>query len=163
MRILNTILRFWAVTLPHILVWLALAILATAALETFTNEGDFATLLPLFFSAIALVIALASVTFAYAKTKEKNEEEYVRLISAGEMFFYAALILIMVFLISWLTFQADNFTKQFFWYSLIKLPLGIVFGTPLAFLIFAANGISKAIRILENNLWFKIRNEIDIF
>src|SRR3990167_4030818 len=99
MRILNTILRFWAVTLPHILVWLALAILATAALETFTNEGDFATLLPLFFSAIALVIALASVTFAYAKTKEKNEEEYVRLISAGEMFFYAALILIMVFLI----------------------------------------------------------------
>ena len=129
MKILDTILRFWAVTLPHILVWLALAILANTALQTFTKEGTFTSLLQLFFSAIALVIALASVTFAYAKAKEKNEEEYQKLVSAGEMFFYAALILIMVFLISWLAFQADHFTKQFSWYGYVKWPLRIIFGT----------------------------------
>jgi hypothetical protein len=163
MKLFYKTITFLMVNIPHLLVWLSLAILVHTTLQTFFKNGDFVTVLQLFFSAIALIIALASVTFSYSKTKEYNREEYSKLVSAGEMFFWAALMLIMILLISWLAFRFDNFSRNYYWYTYIKWPVGIVFAIPFSLLIFVANSLSKGIKVLEKNLSGKIKRSIDVF
>ena len=160
MKALKSVARFFVITLPHLMVWIALAILAYSSIQEFGKGGDFQTLLPTFASIIAIVIALASVTFAYAKAVEGEKEYHGQLVSAGEMFFYSAAIMIMVLLISWFTFKVDNLVNQFGWYGYVKMPLGILFSIPYFFLSYAANGLSKAIKILELNLWERLKDQI---
>ncbi len=159
-KALKGVARFFVITLPHLMVWTALAILAYSSIQEFGKGGDFQTLLPMFASIIAIVIALASVTFAYAKAVEGDEEYHGLIVSAGEMFFYSAIIIIMVLLISWFTFKVDSLVSQFDWYSYVKISLGIIFGIPYFFLTYAANSLSKAIKILELNLWVRLKDQI---
>ena len=163
MKTLRRVLYFWSMKMPHVLVWLSLTILIFSTLQKFYVGANFESILPFFFSAIALVIALASISFSYATAKREDKNEYPLLISAGEMFLYAGLILIMVFLISWLLFKTDHFIKPFSWYVYVKWPLAFIFALPFSLLTFAANAISKAIKILEENISFKIMHSIDRF
>lgn len=112
-RFSNKILKFLTHSVPHVLVWLSLAFLMISSFAEFTQSSDFQAVATGFFSAIAFVVALSSVTFMYANTKANSDKEHGALVSAGEMFLHSALIILMALLIGWFTFQANRLFSMF--------------------------------------------------
>jgi len=154
----NLFWRIYSYEIPSILIWLALVFLALTAYSKFLGKGDFSPVITLYFAMIALVIALASVTFAFSKTKEGGDKEF--LTSAGELFLYASLALISSLLISWLSFEAKSFLKDYPFYKYYSYILILIFSWGQSFLLFAANSLHKALVDLESYLWFRVREKI---
>lgn len=154
----NLLGRIYSYEVPSILIWLALIFLSFKAYSGFLGKGDFSPVITLYFAMVALVIALASVTFAYSKTKDNDDKKF--LTSAGELFLYATLALISSFLISWLSFEAKDFLKEYLYYKYYSYFLILIFSWGQSFLFFAANSFHKALVDLERYLWFKVREKI---
>ncbi len=142
-------------SLPYVLdvlVWIALALLIVSSFTEFVQSDAFTDTAATFFSAIALVISLASVTFTYSMTKTNDEEARMELVSAGQMFFYALLIILITLLIGWFTFRVDAVTSHYAWGRYIKVLLGIILLLSQFSLIVAATNLSRGIRILGRSL-----------
>lgn len=139
-------------TAIDIFVWLALAFLIIYSFTIFIDSDSFADIATVFFSAVALVMSLTSVTFTYSMTKPDDEQARLELVSAGQMFLYALLVILVTFLIVWFTFQINNFFAMFAWGKYLKIVLGVIFLASQLSLIVAATNISRAIRILEHSL-----------
>ena len=153
----DRLIRVLTHSVPHVLVWIALVFLMISSFAEFTQSADFQTVATSFLSAIALVLTLASVTFTYATTKSKEDRDQDTLINAGEMFLYASLIILITLLIGWLVFQLNHIFVGFSWGVYIKFVLGLILILAELLLIFAADNLSRGIRILEKNLSDKIR------
>jgi hypothetical protein len=162
LKTLNKYLRIYLINSVIFLVWLTLSLLIYLVVVVLVKNGDFGTLGTPFGSAIALLAALSSVTFSYAAVKEKGSEEYRKIVDAGEMFFYATLILIIVFILSWLSFEVTYFSQKLLFFNLIKWPLYVVFAAGLSFYVYVASGVSQAIKILENQIWPRIEKKISL-
>lgn len=144
-------------SLPHVLVWLALVFLMVSSFAEFTKSADFQNVAATFFSAMALVIGLASVTFTYASTKTVEDPEHDMLIGVGEKFLYSALIILVTLLIGWLVFQLNRVFVLFSWGGYVKVVLGGILILANLFLIFAADNLSHGIRVLERSLSERVR------
>ena len=149
--------RFYSYKLPSFLLFIALLVLAFITIFKFFSKGDFSSI-TIYFAMIALVIALASVTFSLSNTKEGKDREV--LIATGEMFLHASISLISSLLISWLSFTISHFLEGYSFYKYIFFIISMVFSWGQTFLLFAAIGLHKAIVSLENYLWFRVRVSI---
>jgi hypothetical protein len=152
----NLFWSFYSYEMPSVLVWLALVFLAIASYREFLNKGDFLSVITLYITIIAIVIALASVTFTFSKTTKDREF----LSSVGELFLYSALALISSLLISWLSFEVKNFLQNSPLYRYYSYILILIFSWGQSFLLFAANSLHKALVDLEKYLWFRVKEKI---
>lgn len=151
-KFFEKILYFLTHKATHVLVWVSLALLMVISFTEFTHTTDFQTVAGGFFSAIAFVIGLASVTFTYSTTKPAESRHRESLVLAGEMFLYSALIIVIALLIGWFTFQASAFFSLFSWGTYAKILLGLLLFVSQFSLVFAADFLSRGIRILERDL-----------
>ena len=156
--ILEIVLRFYVYRVPQFLVWLSLVFLAYKSYFEF-KDGNFSAVIPFYLTVIGVISAFAAITFSYSGAKIRSEEEHSYIINAGELFFYAAILLIISLLVSWVIFEIK---KVFGNLNIPFIPrvLDFVVALSYTFLYFAANALSKALNILESNLWNKLRTQI---
>jgi hypothetical protein len=110
----------------------------------------------IYLTFIGLSLAFASVTFTYSN----NVEDKKALVSIGENFLYAAVSMIVALLISWLSFQANNFLKKFSIYTYLRYVLIFLFFWGQTFLMLAAFSLHNALAGLENHLFFRVKEKI---
>jgi hypothetical protein len=149
---------FYSFLLPKILIWSALLLLVLIAFLEFFYKGNYSPIITFYLTATAITIALASVTFAYSRTKIEAESD--RLAAIGELFLYSSLSLIMALLITWLSYTAKKYLEPLPSYVYFKALLILTFSSGQLFLFFAATSLYEGLTRLEAYLFTQVKNKI---
>lgn len=150
--------EFLVYKVPSFLVWASLTFLSLTGYYKFLSSGNFTPVLTLYLTAIALIVAFASVTLSYAKTQTKEDRS--KLVEVGELFLYASITLVMSLLVSWLSFEIRDLLKNIRYYDKFSFILTIIFSVGQYFLFFVADSLHRAVVDLERYLYPRIREKI---
>jgi len=150
--------EFLVFKLPSFIVWVSLTFLSLAGYYRFLSPGNFTPVLTLYLTAIALIVAFASVTFSYAKTQDRKGQE--SLVVIGELFLYASITLTMSLLVSWSSFEIRDYLKNIKYYDNFSFILILVFSWGQYFLYYVADSLHRAVVDLERHLHSKVREKI---
>lgn len=118
--------------------------------------GSFNEILTTYLLAIALVIALASATFSYARVSEAPQKEFLKV--NGGMLLYAAITMIITLLISGLLYGIKTQFPDSQITGLVVMFLAIMANM---FLFYAGNAIMVALTNVEDFLHKQTLSSMD--
>lgn len=158
-KLFSNLHYYWSFNFQAFLVYISLALLALTSGLDFFKDQDFTQTLTIYLTFTALSIALSACLFSYygcvqgTHTKDKIKK-------TGQLFLYSSICMIMALLISWLSFSVREFIQGHS-YELIVSPIAsFLFASNYMFLIFSVNSIYEGLKILEEYLFFELKDEI---
>lgn len=149
---INSTLEIWYFTyVPPVLIYFALLWLIMTSLETFRNQHIDTKIIIFYLTSVGLSISFGSAMFSYARVL--NEDLRLKIIEIGEYFLCAAILLVMAFLMNWISIYIKNIFGEHFIITIIS---STSIGASFAVSLFAATFLQRAIIGLKNYFYQKI-------
>lgn len=147
-------LRWYVFTFPSILIFSALVILWYLGYSKFFGKGDFASVLNIYTTIVALGVAFSAICFQYAKLAERSFSS--KLVTIGEEFLYGSLTMVLALLVSWLSFETNKVLENIMYFNYIEYLTIIFFSFGQLYLYYSAMGFHSALTGLEGILFNKL-------
>jgi len=152
--------QLYAWKLPPILVFVSLVWLIIYSVpRIISSEEILKELFNFYLATVGLAVALASVTFSYARVFKQNDIRE-KIVHAGESFLHAAIAAILATLLAWLSDKLNSIFQNWNYYDFIKYIVMIIGSLSSMFLYIVAINLYSGLVDLEKFLFNRTKKNL---